>query len=107
MATVCTDCAGKGRKKIGLFRTKVCGTCKGKGYLKPKTIPDQPNSFSDARICADDGITGINLASIANHQSKEELSGHGGTFGGAGASGHYDAPASQPDSDSSSSSGGD
>ncbi len=107
MSTICTGCSGKGRKRIGFFQTKVCSICHGKGYVKSEPIPDQPNSFSGTRIYKDDVIIRTDLVSIANHQSREEFSGHGGAFAGAGASGYYDAPVSQPDSDSSSSSGGD
>ena len=117
MATICTDCGGKGRKRIGFFRTKVCGTCHGKGYVRSIPVPDQPHSFSDTKNYADDGITRIDLASMERRQSIEQFSGHGGTFGGGGASVHWDDSQSNtsskseptdspPSSDSGGSSGG-
>lgn len=106
MATICTDCGGKGRKRIGFFRTKACGTCNGKGYVRSKPVPDQPHSFSDTRNHADDGITRVDLESMANRQHREEFSGQGGTFGGAGASSHWEDShgSTRSSSDSSSSS---
>ena len=97
MSEVCTSCNGKGRRKIGFFRTKVCGTCNGKGYIRAKPEPVKQNSILDTGNYTDDVITRVDLASMERRDSQQEFSTKEGAFGGAGATGHWNDSHSQTD----------
>lgn len=98
MSQICPECKGGGRKKIGFFRTKVCGTCNGKGYVRNQASDIQQQPFFE------DGLISVPFAGTEKQQPQEEFSGKGGVFGGAGASEHWDIPHHSSDRDSGSSS---
>lgn len=91
MSQICPECKGAGRKKIGFFRTKVCGTCNGKGCVRNQTAGVQQQPFFE------DEIISVPFASTENHHVPEEpVAGHGGAFGGGGAGVHWDNPQGDP-----------
>jgi hypothetical protein len=129
----CPTCNGIG--KIGWIFKKICPTCHGFGKLdRPTATPQPPRVYATVPKTVveerkvdehDDGnalVTGIILGSMLMGQSEPAdtpppVEGHGGEFGGGGATSEWDdkpvevesssESESSSDSDSSDSGGGD
>lgn len=94
---ICPVCKGAGNVKIGWFRNKVCFECKGSGYVNKSATPvrktTQSNSHKDDGSPALDFTSSDNLSAytVSTSVSRQEdaLTRHGGSFGGAGAGGHF------------------
>lgn len=98
---VCPACKGAGKVRISWFKNKICIRCKGSGYVHilstPIRQPAQSTSSQDDDAPALDFTHQDNLSSHTSAIQEDAVVGHGGSFGGAGASAHGGDSHSHPD----------
>lgn len=98
---VCSACKGTGKIRISWYKYKVCFACKGSGYVNMLSTPVRRTTQSDSS--QDDGAPALdftlsdNLSSHTSVSQEDVVIGHGGTFGGAGASAQWGDSHSPPD----------